>query len=350
MSAWPTPRPPRGCRRDGSWRPEPRGQGVTIHNASGDCRLTPFFAEECEDSTLVIRRLSPGGAIRSWPSRSCGSGPGSRIRPPWRRQATGAALDRSGRGIPGRGLAARIVRARGIPVPALLLARCGLPPRHGLPLAAGPVAPGRRPARGRGHVRPRRASPWTARAATRSCATGRPRACSALPARGRSSGRERDGAWRVGPGPVSRVPGVTLPRWEVIPLDLQEEGSGVAAESVRVLLDGELLVVEPDLPRSRLWSSCRTSCRPATTSGGRRLSDQAGNQGQEPWTFSAANERAGQSARRVVPAGRCCYCVRLTGPGHPRPWNRPDPCQHALCPTPSCTCTTTPTIPCWTGP
>jgi hypothetical protein len=84
----------------------------------------------------------------------------------------------------------------------------------------------------------------------------------------------------VGPGPVSRVPGVTLPRWEVVPLDLQEEGSGVAAESVRVLLDGELLVVEPDLPRSRLLIELPDELPPGRHRLAVTLSDQAGNQGQ----------------------------------------------------------------------
>ncbi len=56
----------------------------------------------------------------------------------------------------------------------------------------------------------------------------------------------------VGPGPASDIAGVTLPRWAVLPVAVRDLGAGLAAESIRVLLDGKPLLVEPDLPRDRI--------------------------------------------------------------------------------------------------
>jgi len=56
----------------------------------------------------------------------------------------------------------------------------------------------------------------------------------------------------VGPGPESEIEGVTMPRWEVLPIALRDLGSGLAAETIRVRLDGQPLIAEPDLPRDRI--------------------------------------------------------------------------------------------------
>ncbi len=53
-------------------------------------------------------------------------------------------------------------------------------------------------------------------------------------------------------GPVSEIAGVTLPSWEILPVTVRDLGSGLAAETIRVLLDGKKLIVEPDLPRQRI--------------------------------------------------------------------------------------------------
>ncbi len=53
-------------------------------------------------------------------------------------------------------------------------------------------------------------------------------------------------------GPESAIAGVTLSYWEVLPVALWDLGSGLAAETIKVLLDGAPLIVEPDLPRDRI--------------------------------------------------------------------------------------------------
>ena len=52
--------------------------------------------------------------------------------------------------------------------------------------------------------------------------------------------------------PRGQVHGVTLPRWKIFPVDLLDLGSGVAPESITATLDGQVLIVEPDLPRDRV--------------------------------------------------------------------------------------------------
>ena len=72
-------------------------------------------------------------------------------------------------------------------------------------------------------------------------------------------------------------PGLSLPRWEVIPLGLVDSGAGVAPETIRAVLDGAPLVVEPDLPRHRVLVELPDSL----ASGRHRLrldaADKAGN-------------------------------------------------------------------------
>jgi hypothetical protein len=52
--------------------------------------------------------------------------------------------------------------------------------------------------------------------------------------------------------PRGQVHGVSLPRWEIFPVDLLDLGSGIAPESITATLDGQPLIVEPDLPRDRV--------------------------------------------------------------------------------------------------
>lgn len=56
----------------------------------------------------------------------------------------------------------------------------------------------------------------------------------------------------VGPGPASEFAGVTMPVWSVLPVGMRDAGSGLAAETITVHLDGQPLIVEPDLPRDRI--------------------------------------------------------------------------------------------------
>jgi len=51
---------------------------------------------------------------------------------------------------------------------------------------------------------------------------------------------------------LGQAHGVTLPRWEIFPVDLLDLGSGIAPESIVATLDGQVIIVEPDLPRDRV--------------------------------------------------------------------------------------------------
>jgi hypothetical protein len=57
---------------------------------------------------------------------------------------------------------------------------------------------------------------------------------------------------QVAVDPRGQVHGVTLPRWEIFPVSLTDLGSGIATSTINATLDGEPLVVEPDLPRRRI--------------------------------------------------------------------------------------------------
>jgi len=52
--------------------------------------------------------------------------------------------------------------------------------------------------------------------------------------------------------PRGQAHGVTLPRWEIFPVDLLDQGSGIAPESIKASLDRQPIVVEPDLVRDRV--------------------------------------------------------------------------------------------------
>ena len=91
----------------------------------------------------------------------------------------------------------------------------------------------------------------------------------------------------VGPGPISTVAGVTLPRWAVLAVDLRDLGAGLAAESIAVELDGRALIVEPDLPRDRILVEFPDTM----ATGPHRLviaaADQAGNRARRVLEFQA---------------------------------------------------------------
>ena len=50
----------------------------------------------------------------------------------------------------------------------------------------------------------------------------------------------------------SEVPGITLPRWQTVPIRIDDFGSGVAFETVAFYLGDRPLIVEPDPPRDRI--------------------------------------------------------------------------------------------------
>jgi len=71
-----------------------------------------------------------------------------------------------------------------------------------------------------------------------------------------------DGGIAIGPGTLAAVPGITPPRWEIFPVEIVEQGTGIDPASIRATLDGKPLVVEPDLPRSRILAELPASTQP----------------------------------------------------------------------------------------
>jgi len=74
-----------------------------------------------------------------------------------------------------------------------------------------------------------------------------------------------------------RIPGLTLPRWETVPVAVVDAGTGVDPASITATLDGRPLVVEPDLVRDRVLVTV-----PDATPAGRHelvlaAADRAGN-------------------------------------------------------------------------
>lgn len=70
--------------------------------------------------------------------------------------------------------------------------------------------------------------------------------------------RDRTAPW-IDPRPLevtaqapSAVPGVTLPRWTTVPVEVVDRGTGVDAGTIGAWLDGAPLIVEPDLVRHRV--------------------------------------------------------------------------------------------------
>lgn len=95
--------------------------------------------------------------------------------------------------------------------------------------------------------------------------------------------RDRSAPWidpavlAVGPRAPSTVPGVTLPRWSTVPVEIVDRGTGVDDATIRATLDGAPLIVEPDLIRDRVLVTV-----PDTTAPGRHelrleAEDEAGN-------------------------------------------------------------------------
>ena len=79
------------------------------------------------------------------------------------------------------------------------------------------------------------------------------------------------------PQEPSDVPGVTMPRWQTVPLEVLDRGTGVDPATIDVRLDGVPLIVEPDLIRDRIL----VTVPDATAAGEHSLEvtaeDRAGN-------------------------------------------------------------------------
>jgi len=68
-----------------------------------------------------------------------------------------------------------------------------------------------------------------------------------------------------------------MPHWQVLALDLFDSGSGIAPESISVQLDGQTIIVEPDLPRDRILVEFPDDMAPGSHHLEVKVSDEAGN-------------------------------------------------------------------------
>jgi len=78
--------------------------------------------------------------------------------------------------------------------------------------------------------------------------------------------------------PRGQSHGVTLPRWEIFPVDLLDLGSGIATETIQTTLDGVALIVEPDLPRNRILVELPDDLPPGGHILRVKAADKAGNE------------------------------------------------------------------------
>jgi hypothetical protein len=78
-------------------------------------------------------------------------------------------------------------------------------------------------------------------------------------------------------GPVSQVEGVTLPRWRAAAVAVGDRGTGVDLATLDARLDGAPIILEPDLPRSRLLVTLPDAVQPGRHVLELELADRAGN-------------------------------------------------------------------------
>jgi len=71
--------------------------------------------------------------------------------------------------------------------------------------------------------------------------------------------------------------GVTLPRWEIFPVAMTDEGSGIASETIVVALDTFHLIVEPDLIRDRILIELPDDLAPGRHQMVLEVADEAGH-------------------------------------------------------------------------
>ena len=75
----------------------------------------------------------------------------------------------------------------------------------------------------------------------------------------------------------STVPGVTLPRWTTVPVEIVDRGTGVDDATITAALDGAPLIVEPDLIRDRVLVTVPDAIVPGRHELRLEAADEAGN-------------------------------------------------------------------------
>ncbi len=95
---------------------------------------------------------------------------------------------------------------------------------------------------------------------------------------------------KVSAQPLSKVEGVTFSRWEITPVNLDDLGSGVDTGSIKAMLDGHRLIIEPDLPRDRLLVQWPDSMAVGQYLLHIEAADKAGNTADVTYTIQVQEE------------------------------------------------------------
>lgn len=95
---------------------------------------------------------------------------------------------------------------------------------------------------------------------------------------------------RVRPSPAGRVPEVRPPRWEIVPIRLEDLGSGVDASTLAARWDGAPLQPEPDLPRRRVLVELPDDAAPGPHELVLTVSDRLGNTAERTYRLELESE------------------------------------------------------------
>ncbi len=81
-------------------------------------------------------------------------------------------------------------------------------------------------------------------------------------------------------GPKSNLREISLPKWGITSIALEDPGSGLDTGTLNARLDGKPLIVEPDPPRDRILIEWPDDLTPGEHELQLQASDLAGNQAE----------------------------------------------------------------------
>ncbi len=87
------------------------------------------------------------------------------------------------------------------------------------------------------------------------------------------------------PGPNSALSEITMPKWVLTAISLDDPGSGLDTGTLKALLDGKPLIVEPDPPRDRVLIEWPDDLAPGEHELQLQASDVAGNHSEAKYSI-----------------------------------------------------------------
>lgn len=97
---------------------------------------------------------------------------------------------------------------------------------------------------------------------------------------------------RVDPGPAGVADAVTPSRWQVLPIRLEDLGSGVDPATLEATWNGEPFWPEPDMPRRRVLVEPPDDAAPGRHVLMLRARDRAGNEAERTYTLHLESEES----------------------------------------------------------